>query len=303
MLFEKLRSTFSSLVSTLSTRELSEKELESILNNMILSLLECDVAYEVAEEIVRNLKGRVLGKKVPSSEMKRFVQESLKQSILEVFNEVPKVNIIERVEYKRNKGEPFVILFLGINGTGKTTTLAKIANLLKKNGFSLIAVCGDTHRAGAIEQLKHHASKLGIKVIEQKYGADPAAVARDGITYAKAHKIDVVLIDSAGRIQTDRNLMEEILKVVRVVNPDFKIFVGDSLAGNDAVSQSKEFLKYTNFDGVILTKTDADTKGGSAISITYVTKKPIIFIGNGQGYDDLEEFSPEKLVQSLFSLN
>jgi fused signal recognition particle receptor len=300
-LFEKLKNTFSAIVSTLSTKELNAKDLDPILNELVLSLLECDVAYEVAEEIVKNLKSKIVGKKVPSSEVKRFVQDSLKQSILEIFKEIPKIDLVKKAETIKESGAPFVILFLGINGTGKTTTLSKVANLLKKKGFSLVIVCGDTHRAGSIEQLKEHASRLGVRTIEQRYGADPAAVSRDGVIYAKTHKIDVVLIDSAGRIQTDKNLMEEVLKIVRVVNPDLKIFVGDSLAGNDAVSQSKEFLKYTNFDGVILTKTDADTKGGSAISIVYVTKKPILYIGTGQGYDDLKEFVPEKIVDLLFT--
>jgi len=302
-LFEKLKNTFSSIISTLSTKELSDKELDPILNEMTLSLVECDVAYEVAEEITQKLKSKILGEKVPSSEIKKFVQDNLKQSIFEVFKETLQINIIEKAKSKRNAGIPFVILFLGINGTGKTTTLAKVANLFKKNGFSLVVVCGDTHRAGSIEQLKQHANKLGLRTIEQRYGADPAAVARDGLIYAKTHRVDVVLIDSAGRIQTDKNLMEEILKIVRVVNPDLKIFVGDALAGNDVVSQSKEFLKYTNFDGVILTKTDADTKGGNAISIAFVTKKPILYIGTGQGYDDLEEFVPEKIIELLFPPN
>lgn len=300
-MFEKLKNTFSAIVSTLSTKELNAKDLDPILNELVLSLLECDVAYEVAEEIVKNLKSKIVGKKVPSSEVKRFVQDSLKQSILEIFKEIPKIDLVKKAETIKESGAPLVILFLGINGTGKTTTLSKVANLLKKKGFSLVIVCGDTHRAGSIEQLKEHASRLGVRTIEQRYGADPAAVSRDGVIYAKTHKIDVVLIDSAGRIQTDKNLMEEVLKIVRVVNPDLKIFVGDSLAGNDAVSQSKEFLKYTNFDGVILTKTDADTKGGSAISIVYATKKPILYIGTGQGYDDLKEFVPEKIVDLLFT--
>jgi fused signal recognition particle receptor len=302
-LFEKLKSTFSTIVSTLSTKELSEKNLNPILNELTLSLVECDVAYEVSEEIIKNLKNKIIGKKVSSSEIKKFVQDNLKQSILEIFKESPRIDLVEKVEIKKKEGTPFVILFLGINGTGKTTTLSKVANLLKKRGFSLVVVCGDTHRAGSIEQLKEHANRLGIRTIEQRYGADPAAVAKDGVIYAKTHKVDVVLVDSAGRIQTDKNLMEEILKIVRVVNPDLKIFVGDSLAGNDAVSQSKEFLKYTNFDGVILTKTDADTKGGSAISIVYTTKKPILYIGTGQGYDDLKDFVPEKIVDLLFTSN
>lgn len=298
-MFERLKNAFTSVILNLSRRELSEKEVNKVLDEMILSLIECDIAYEVAEEISKRLKNSLIGKKAASHEIKDLVRESLREVLLTIFYEAPKIDIIEKINEKKKIGLPFVILFLGINGTGKTTTLAKVAYMLKKRGFSVILVCGDTHRAGSIEQLKQHAARLGLKTIEQKYGADPAAVARDGVTYAKTHKIDVVLIDSAGRIQTDRNLMEEILKVVKVVSPDLKIFVGDALAGNDAVSQSREFLKYTNFDGVILTKMDADVKGGSAISIVHATKKPILFIGTGQNYDDLEEFVPEKLIDNI----
>lgn len=300
-MFEKLRNTFSLIISNLSKHQLSEKEINKVLEEMILSLVECDIAYEVAAEISENLKNMLLGKKVSTSELKDIVRENLRQILLKIFYETPKIDIIERINEKKKLNLPFVILFLGINGTGKTTTLAKVAYLLKKKGYSVVLVCGDTHRAGSIEQLKQHAIKLGLKTIEQKYGADPAAVARDGVTYAKTHKVDVVLIDSAGRIQTDKNLMDELLKIVRVVSPDIKIFVGDALAGNDAVSQSKEFLKYTNFDGVILTKMDADVKGGSAISIVHATKRPILFIGTGQNYGDLEEFVPEKLVDNILS--
>lgn len=300
-MFEKLKSVFSSAISNLSKKEITEKEVDKVLNELMLSLIECDVAYEVAEEISKRLKNSLIGKRASSYEIKELIRENLRQTLLEIFYETPKIDIIEKINSKKEKGLPFVILFLGINGTGKTTTLAKLAYLLKKKGFSVVLVCGDTHRAGSIEQLKQHAMKLGLKTIEQRYGADPAAVARDGVTYAKMHKLDVVLIDSAGRIQTDKNLMEEILKIVRVVSPDLKIFVGDALAGNDVVSQSREFLKYTNFDGVILTKVDADVKGGSAISIAYVTKRPILFIGTGQNYDDLEEFVPERLVDNILS--
>jgi len=187
-----------------------------------------------------------------------------------------------------------------VNGTGKTTTIAKFANLLKKSGFSVILACSDTHRAGAIEQLTQHAERLSVKVISQKYGADPAAVARDAVLHAKSRRIDVVLIDTAGRMQTSRNLMEEMSKITRVVNPDLKIFVGDALAGNDAISQAKEFQEFTNFDAAILTKVDADVKGGAALSIAYITGKPIIYLGTGQSYDDLAQFNVDSFVSSLF---
>jgi fused signal recognition particle receptor len=195
--------------------------------------------------------------------------------------------------------EPCVILFLGINGTGKTTTIAKFANMLRNKGISSVIVAGDTHRAGAIEQITEHANRLGIKVIAQRYGADPAAVGRDGVLYARSHRVDTVLIDTAGRMQTSKNLMDEMAKIVRVVRPDIKIFVGDSLAGNDTIMQAREFQRYTDFDCIILTKSDSDYKGGSALSIVHVTKRPIIYLGTGQGYDDLKPFSAEAFIKQI----
>ncbi|HET6799544.1 MAG TPA: hypothetical protein VFH25_03195, partial [Nitrososphaeraceae archaeon] len=195
---------------------------------------------------------------------------------------------------------PFVIVFLGINGTGKTTTVAKISNLLRKNGISVVLAAGDTHRAGAIEQLSQHAKNLSLKIIMQRYGSDPSAVARDAVDYSGKHHVDAVLIDTAGRMQTAKNLMDEISKIVRVSKPDLKLFIGDSLAGNDTINQAREFFHYTNFDGAILTKADADSKGGAALSIAYITSKPIVYLGVGQGYEDIIPFNPAKFLESIF---
>jgi fused signal recognition particle receptor len=201
---------------------------------------------------------------------------------------------------KERKTGPFVIAFLGINGTGKTTTVAKVARLLRKNNVSVVLAAGDTHRAGAIEQISRHAERLSLKVITQRYGADPSAVGRDAIDYAKKHHIDVVLVDTAGRMQTAKNLMDEISKIVRVVKPDIKLFVGDALAGNDTINQAREFFQYTDFDGALLTKIDADAKGGAAISIVHITSRPVIFLGIGQGYDDLVAFDAGRFMDSIF---
>jgi fused signal recognition particle receptor len=210
-----------------------------------------------------------------------------------------KIDLLKAVEEKRKKGEPFIIVFVGINGTGKTTTIAKVANFFNKKGYSVVLACSDTYRAGSIEQLEEHAKKLGIRMIKHKYGADPAAVAYDTISHAKAYGINVVLIDTAGRMQTNKNLMNELAKIKRVVNPDLTVLTVDSLTGNDAVMQAEEFHKSVGIDATILTKVDADVKGGSALSVTYVTQKPILFIGTGQKYEDLDEFNPEKFVQML----
>jgi fused signal recognition particle receptor len=299
-LFEKLREAFSSLTKIVSEKKLSEKEVDDILFNFQLTLLESDVAQEVVEKICADLRSQLTGLSVErSKDVGALVRDRLRASILEIFSKAGAVDVPALITASKNKGEPFVILFLGINGTGKTTTVAKFAYFLKQSGFSVVIAAGDTHRAGAIEQLTQHADRMSVKVIAQRYGADPAAVARDGVLYAKAHHVDVLIVDSAGRMQTNQNLMEEMGKIVRVVNPNLKIFIGDSLAGNDAISQAQMFSKYTGFDGAILTKTDADTKGGAALSIAFVTGKPIMFLGVGQEYKDLKRFDAGAFVDLL----
>jgi fused signal recognition particle receptor len=300
-MFDKLRSALKALSKAITERTLDEKEVDKLLWDFKVALMESDVAYEVVEELTSRLKGEIVGTKIQRSmNSSDYIKERLMNVVKEIFSGAKQFDMIDMIKKKNTTGEPFIILFLGVNGTGKTTTIAKSANLLKKSGFSVILACSDTHRAGAIEQLTEHADRLSVKVISQKYGADPAAVARDAVLHAKSRKIDVVLIDTAGRMQTSKNLMEEMAKITRVVNPDLKIFVGDALAGNDAVSQAKEFQEFTNFDAAILTKTDADVKGGAALSIAYVTGKPIIYLGTGQGYDDLVAFNVDSFVSSLF---
>jgi fused signal recognition particle receptor len=299
-LFEKLRQAFSSLAKVVSERRLSEKDLDEALYSFQLTLLESDVAQEVVETITASLKSQMAGLSVERSrETVPVVKEALRKSITEIFARAGTVDVFKLIDEKKKGGEPFSILFLGINGTGKTTTVAKFAFLLRQAGYSVVVAAGDTHRAGAIEQLTEHADRISVKVISQRYGADPAAVARDGVLYAKAHHVDVLLIDTAGRMQTNQNLMEEMGKIVRVVNPDFKIFIGDSLAGNDAISQAQLFNKYTGFDGAILTKTDADTRGGAALSVAYTTGRPILYIGVGQDYKDLKKFDVGSFVDAL----
>jgi len=208
--------------------------------------------------------------------------------------------LIEKINEKKKQGQPFLVLFVGINGTGKTTSLAKIAHLLQQAKFSVVIAAADTFRAGAIEQLREHTNRLNLKLVAQNYNSDPAAVARDAVLYAKSHKTDCVLIDTAGRMQTSENLMQQIAKITKVVNPDMKIFVGDSLAGNDTVNQAREFFKHVQFDASILTKSDADAKGGAALSIVKVTSTPVIYVGTGQEYPDLKLFSKETFLKDVF---
>ncbi|HDO41912.1 MAG TPA: signal recognition particle-docking protein FtsY [Candidatus Bathyarchaeota archaeon] len=299
-MFEKLKAGLNNLINKVTTTELKAEKLQPILEEFKLSLVENDVAFPVAEKICEELASRLEGRQIKRLEDKRkIVKEALQQILLEILNTGEKIDLLKMAEEKRRKGEPLVIVFVGINGTGKTTTIAKIAKMFSKNGYSVVLACSDTYRAGSIEQLGEHAKRLGVRMIKHTYGADPAAVAYDAINYAKAHGINVVLIDTAGRIQTDRNLMNELAKIKRVINPDLTILTVDALTGNDAVMQAEEFDKAVGIDGTILTKVDADVKGGSALSVTHVTGKPVIYIGTGQTYDDLEVFNPQMFVDMI----
>jgi fused signal recognition particle receptor len=298
-LFEKLKSAISRLSEAISQKTLSAKDIEEAFSEFEIELIESDVAFEVIEALRQGIISKLEGAKLNrSQDVSGFIKEVIKNEIKSIFEKSEKVNLLNTIHSK--KDGPFVIVFLGVNGTGKTTTLAKIGYLLKSKGISNVFACADTYRAGAIEQLEEHARRLGIKMVSQRYGADPAAVGRDAVEYAKNRRIRVVLIDTAGRMQTSKNLMEEMMKIIRVVKPDMKIFVGDALAGNDAINQAREFNEYTNFDATILTKADADAKGGSALSIAYITSKPIIYLGTGQSYKDLVPFNSERFVKFLF---
>ncbi|MCS7124149.1 MAG: signal recognition particle-docking protein FtsY [Candidatus Bathyarchaeota archaeon] len=299
-MFEKLKSGLSNLLNKIVTTELKAENLRPILSELKLTLIENDVAVPVAERICDEMEKRLNGVQVKRLEDKRkIVEQNLREVLLEVMTTNEKIDFLKAVEEKRRKKEPFAALFVGINGTGKTTTIAKVAHLLNKRGYAVVLACSDTYRAGSIEQLETHARRLGLKMIKHKYGADPAAVAYDAISHAKAHGIHAVLIDTAGRMQTNKNLMNELAKIKRVVNPDMTILTVDALTGNDAVIQAEEFHKSVGIDAAILTKVDADIKGGAALSVTFVTRKPIIFVGTGQNYDALEEFKPEKFVEII----
>ncbi len=299
-MFEKLRNAFSSAVKSLGEKELKEKDIDQVLFELEVALLESDVATEVIDSIKSDLKKQLVGATVQKDKITEFVKQNLRQSISSMFDNAGKIDILSNIQKKKEKNEPYIVLFMGINGTGKTTTIAKFANLLRENKFSSVIAAADTYRAAAIEQITEHGKRLNIKVIAQNYGSDPAAVARDAVLYAKSHKIDCVLIDTAGRMQTSKNLMDQISKINKVVNPDLRLFVGDALAGNDTVSQAREFYNYTKFDGAILAKSDADARGGAAISIVKITSSPILYLGVGQQYKDLKPFDKDAFLESLF---
>jgi len=299
-MFEKLKSGFKGLVSKVTTTELKTESLTPLLSDFKMGLAENDVAFPVADKICDELEKRLVGVSVKRLEdRKKIIEENLKQVLLEVMLTNCRIDLLTLAEEKRKKNQPFSLLFVGINGTGKTTTIAKVAHFLREKGYSVVLCGADTYRAGSIEQLEEHGKRLGIRVIKSTYGGDPAAVAYDAVNHAKAHGINIVLIDTAGRMQTNQNLMNELIKIKRVVKPDLTVFTVDSLIGNDAIMQAEEFNKSVGIDATILTKVDADVKGGSALSVTYVTQKPILFIGVGQTYKDLELFNPEKFVNMV----
>jgi fused signal recognition particle receptor len=291
---EEKKGFFEKLTEVVTKKTLSESKFDELFFELEIALLENNVALEVIEKIKSDLKKTLLSEKVSRVKTEIVIAESLKKSIDELFD-VEGIDLLKEARKKK----PYVICFIGVNGSGKTTNLAKVANYLQKKGFSVVIAACDTFRAAAIQQIEEHADRLNIRLIKHDYGADAAAVAYDAIEHAKAKSKDIVLIDTAGRSHSNANLMEELQKVVRVSKPDLKIFVGDSLTGNDAVEQAKTFNEKIGIDGIILSKVDVDEKGGAAISVSYVTKKPILFIGTGQTYDDLEEFEKSKIIRNL----
>ena len=275
---------------------LEEKDLEEPMWALEMALMESDVALPVAEEIVREVKSDLVGKKKKiGADTGQLAEDSLRNALITLLSK----NHLDFDEYIKTKDKPVKILFVGVNGTGKTTSIAKVAKYLMDQGYSVVLAAGDTFRAGAIEQLEVHGNNLGLKVVKHKTGGDPAAVIFDAIEYARAHNKDVVLADTAGRLHTNINLMDQMRKIVRVTTPDLLIFVDEAIAGNDAVERARLFNESVPIGGSILTKTDADAKGGSAISIAYITGKPVLFLGVGQTYPDLVKFEPEWLVNRL----
>jgi len=287
------------LASKIQKINISEKEFEVYAEDLRMLLLENNVAYEVTDKVIKELKDKIVGKEFLRKEIEEEIDGVLKEIIRDIL--IEPFNIIEKIKEKSQDQtkEPYVILFVGVNGTGKTTTIAKIADYLKGKKISCVLAAGDTFRAASIEQLKKHGERLNVNVISQQYGADPAAVGFDAINYAKKNFVNVVLIDTAGRMHTSKNLMKEVEKIAKVCKPDLNIFIGESITGNDSVEQAKSFDWAIGIDGIILTKADVDEKGGTALSVGYVTKKPILFLGTGQEYQKIEVFSKEKFLKDL----
>ena len=281
-----------------SGKKIKEDPLDEILDELEIILLEADVAYPVVEEIKAGVRENLLGRKYDRSyTLEQVVEMSVKDAVRNVL----RINEFDFDGWLAQQERPTVIMFVGINGTGKTTAIAKIAKRVQDSGMTVVMAACDTFRAGAIEQLTIHSDRLGCKIVKQGHDADPSAVAYDAIEHARSKRRDVVLIDTAGRMQTNNNLIEEMKKIVRVAKPDLKVFVGDSLAGNDAIEQAKVFDAAIGVDAVILTKIDTDAKGGAALSIAHTIGKPIAFVCNGQEYDDIIKFNTEWMIDRLFN--
>lgn len=294
--FPDKKRMFEIVKEKVTTKKLSSNQFESLFEEMEITLLEGNVALEVIEKIKLDLKQKLVEKPITILKTGNAIKESLRNSIYQLMKSV-NTDIVELVKSKKEK--PYVIAFFGINGTGKTTTIAKFAMMLKTQKISSVIAASDTFRAASIEQIQKHADAIKIKIVRHNYGSDPAAVAFDAISYAKNKFLDVVLIDTAGRMHSNKNLMDELKKIVKVSKPDLKIFVGEAIAGNDSIEQANKFNEAVGIDAIVLTKADVDEKGGTAISISYVTKKPIIYLGTGQEYKDIERFNPDLIIERL----
>ena len=301
-MFSRIRRAFTDLSRKLSDaitkKELSDEEFEEIFSEVEIALLEGDVAYDVVELLKEKLKQELVGMKLSRFSGSEDVVKSKIRSVIRdlLLKGVPPKDLTEIIV---EGAKPFKVVFLGVNGVGKTTTIAKVAYKLRKAGLRPVIVAADTFRAGAQEQLEIHAKKLSVPFIKGKYGADPAAVAKDGVIHAERNFLDAVLIDTAGRMHTDVDLMNEVRKVVRVVKPNMKLLVLDALTGNDAIQQASFFDEAVGVDAVVLTKLDADAKGGSALSIIMTVGKPILYVGTGQSYEDLIKYDPDEILNKL----
>jgi fused signal recognition particle receptor len=298
--FDQLRKGVSKALKKITVTDFSQRSISKVTKELLDILIKNEVAVITAETICKKLAVKLSKTEhTRLTNTRSIVLNSLREVMLEVLTPDEPIDILEEIKKSRVKNTPYVIAFFGVNGVGKTLSIAKLGKLFNDNGFSCVFAAGDTFRAGSIQQLQKHGENLNIRVIAQTYGSDSAAVAYDAINHAISKEIDVVLIDTAGRIETSSNLMSELNKIVKVTEPDLKVFVGDALTGNALISQVTLFNEKIGIDCSILNKIDADVKGGAAVSVTHISKKPILYIGVGQNYPDFELFIPEKIVNNI----
>ena len=293
---EERKGFFQKLAAIVTEAKISEEQFGRLFTDLELELIQNNVAFPIIQQIRANLEKELIGKSMPRQQLTEKIRKILRETILDTLEMPEPIDVLELAKSKKEKNEPLVLMFIGTNGHGKTTTLAKLASMFQKHDFRCIFAASDTFRAASIEQLEHHANKLNVRMIKHKYGADPAAVAFDAV---KAKDKDVVLIDTAGRQTLDINLMEELAKIKKVAKPDLTIYVGEAIAGSDLVEQAKNFNEKIGFDSIILTKADVDDKGGALLSVVQATNKPIIYLGIGQEYKDLEKFEAEKFISKI----
>ncbi len=289
------KSFFGKIKEMVTTKTISADKFEELFWELEVALLENNVSVKVIEKIKEDLKQELVEKPLPR-DVERKIQETLKHTLQEIVS-FGKIDLIQNI--RNHKEKPYIIAFFGINGSGKTTSIDKLNHYQQKHKLSVVMSYCYNFRAAAIQQLEEHADKLGVKMIKHEYGSDAAAVAFDAVKYAQKNKVDVVLIDTAGRLHSNTNLMAELEKIMRVTKPHLKIFVGESITGNDCIEQAQQFDELVDLDGSILTKADVDEKGGAPLSIAYTIQKPILFLGVGQKYGDLEEFNPAKILERL----
>ena len=279
----------------------ASQALENILEELETDLLMADMGHDAVSDVMTTLRGSLIGARLNrKADLNEVIEKALRASLLSLL-QAGYWDFDKTVKSFASQGGPVSIMMVGVNGTGKTTTSAKIAHRLNNQGYSVVLAAADTFRAGAIDQLANHAERLGVRCIRSQRGGDAAAVARDAVESATARGEDIVIIDTAGRMQNKINLMEELRKVHRVTRPHLVLFVADALAGNDAVVQAREFQRMLSFDGAVLCKLDTDAKGGAALSISHTTGRPIVLAGVGQGYDDLRDFDPDWLIDSILT--
>ena len=296
---EEPKGFFAKTFEKLKSKKIDEDDFDKIWSELQLFLLEINIAYDIVEKIETNLKTELIGNSFDRFALTKKIREVLEKEVEKVLKK-RESSFLDELNKIKNSGEIIKILILGVNGTGKTTSIAKIVNFLQKHDFKVVVAAADTFRAAAVEQLGEHSKKLNFKLIQHKGGSDPAAVAFDAIEHAKAKKLDIVLIDTAGRMPNNTNLMSELQKIKRISNAQMTIFIGDSISGNDLIEQIELFDKAIKIDGIILTKVDTDEKPGSIVTTAYSIEKPIYFLGTGQTYDDLIEFDSKLIAKKLF---
>ena len=291
--------------------KLSESDFKPVIEEFKLKLVNKNVAETIAENICKSASIQLLNNTITSlSQVSKILDQVVVDNLVQILSPLRQVDVLREIQESRFKKQVYIILFVGVNGVGKSTSLSKVAYWIQKNELSPMVAACDTFRAGAVEQLRTHCQRLGIPLYERGYEKDPAVVAYEAVKHANRLKMDVLLIDTAGRMQDNEPLMRALSKLINLNKPNLTLFVGEALVGNEASEQLKTFnqrlldlideRKHTAVDGIILSKFDTvGDKIGAAISMVYSNNIPIIFLGCGQTYTDLRRFDVETFAKVL----